>query len=85
MTVAICLLTYFQGRAVLTEHEVVNLADECNLRMFELREDVSGHVRPANLTILAKCGRAVGRSQGRPASVAVVRKPLAAGLERRST
>src|SRR5260221_13405233 len=39
MTVAICLRPYFQGRAVLTEHEVVNLADECNLRMFELREE----------------------------------------------
>src|SRR5262249_17749948 len=39
MTVAICLLSFLQGRAVLTEHEVVNLADECNLRMFELREE----------------------------------------------
>src|SRR5207237_3676080 len=39
MTIAICLLSFLKGRAVLTEHEVVNLADDCNLRMFELREE----------------------------------------------
>src|SRR5262245_28720937 len=39
MTIAICLLTFFKGRTVLIEHEVVNLGDECNLRMFEIREE----------------------------------------------
>ena len=39
MTVAICLLSYFKGRAVLTDHELVDLGDETNLRMFEVREE----------------------------------------------
>jgi PAS domain S-box-containing protein len=39
MTVAICLLSYFKGRAVLTDHELVDLGDEANLRMFEVREE----------------------------------------------
>src|SRR5262245_9771511 len=39
MTVAICLLSYFKGRAVLTEHELVDLGDEANLRMFEVRDE----------------------------------------------
>src|SRR5262245_61807231 len=39
MTVALCLLSFLKGRAVLTAHEVANLADEGNLRMFEIREE----------------------------------------------
>jgi PAS domain S-box-containing protein len=39
MTVALCLLSFLKGRAVLTDHEVANLADEGNLRMFEIREE----------------------------------------------
>src|ERR1051326_4757436 len=39
MTITICLLSFLKGRAVLTEHEIANLADEGNLRMFEIREE----------------------------------------------
>jgi PAS domain S-box-containing protein len=39
MTIAICLLSYSRGRAVLTAHELVDLGDEANLRMFEVREE----------------------------------------------
>ena len=39
MTIGICLLSFLKGRAVLTEHEVANLGDECTLRVFEIREE----------------------------------------------
>ncbi|MFL5340408.1 MAG: HAMP domain-containing protein, partial [Gemmataceae bacterium] len=39
MTVAICLLSFLRGRAVLADHVTADLADKCNLRMFEVREE----------------------------------------------
>ncbi len=39
MTIALCLLSFLKGRAVLTAHEIANLSDEGNLRMFEIREE----------------------------------------------
>ena len=50
MTVALCLLSFLKGRAVLTAHEVANLGDEGDLRMFEIREEfraLSREVRDA--------------------------------------
>ena len=56
MTIAVCLLSFLKGRAVLTEHEVVGLADECSLRMFEVREEfrsISREVRDST-TVMPK-------------------------------
>jgi adenylate cyclase len=39
MTLAVSVLSYLQNRTVLITHELVDLADESNLRMHELREE----------------------------------------------
>jgi PAS domain S-box-containing protein len=54
MTIGICLLSFLKGRAVLTEHEVANLGDECTLRVFEIREEfryITREVRDAAVSL----------------------------------
>src|SRR5437763_556611 len=54
MTIAICLLSFLKGRAVLTDHEIVDLADETSLRMFEVREEfrsISREVRDSTAVL----------------------------------